>query len=189
MDMRRRVTHAASVPRYRHVVRPLVVLAVAVALIGPASTSADADGPAFHRTTPRAALVDAAGLLVIGIPAGRAWGIEGDLRALPGVDAAIAVRLAVDDDRVREAFVRIAYYASATARTRQLAISDSAPVHPGERRVVAVVLDPPAGAVAYRVRVLARVEEASEASRSDAIVASFETGAAVWPPLLSRLLP
>ena len=168
--------------------RPLV-LALVLALAGPLSMPAAADGPPFRRTTPRASLADAAGLLLIGIPAGRAWGVEGELRPLPGADAAVVVRLAVDDDRIREAFVRVAYYASATARTRQLAIADSAPVRAGERRVVAVVLDPPAGAVAYRVRVLARVEEASEASRPRAVIASFDAAASGWPPLLSRLLP
>ena len=94
-------------------------------------------------------------------PSGRAWGIQSELRALPP-EGAIAVRLSVSDDDVREAFARIAYYASATGRPRQIAIADSEAVGAGEGRVIVVPLDPPPGAVAYRVRVLARLQPGAE---------------------------
>jgi len=69
------------------------------------------------------------------------------------------VRLAVSDDAVREAFVRVAYYASASTRTRQLATADSAPVAGAGRASVAIALEPPPLAVAFRVRVLARLAD------------------------------
>jgi len=59
-------------------------LLLSVALTLAASVTADADdGPRFHRTTPRATFDEADGVVVIGIPGGRAWGIESELRALP----------------------------------------------------------------------------------------------------------
>lgn len=151
--------------------------------------AASADGPpSFRRTTPRAALADMAGVLVIGIPSSRAWGVESELRRLPGVDAAVLARIAVRDPGVDEAFLRVAYYASATARTRQLATSDSESVTAGRERVVVLRLDPPPGAVAYRVRVLARTAAEVTASEADAISAAVAFASAP-PSLLSRLVP
>lgn len=152
--------------------------------------AAAAESPPFRRTTPRASLGELAGLLLIGVPSGRAWGIESELRALPGREAAVVARLHVDDPAVREAFVRVAYYASATERTRQLAIADSPVVAAGETGIVAVVLDPPPRAVAYRVRVLARLAVGRASSTPQAIQAAFGVapGRVRWAPLLSRLL-
>src|SRR4026209_1172589 len=92
-------------------------LALALALLAVAATpvAADDDRTHFRRTTPRATLEDVSGTLTLGGPSGRAWGIESELRPLPP-ERALAVRLAVSDDEVREAFARIAYYASATGR-------------------------------------------------------------------------
>jgi hypothetical protein len=70
---------------------------------------------------------------------------------------------------VAEAFVRVAYYARADARSRQLATRDSPFVRVGEDRRITVELIPPAGAVAYRVRVLGRLVAGAARSRIDAI--------------------
>ena len=143
-------------------------LSLALVLVAVVATpaAADDDRTHFRRTTPRATLEEDAGTLTLGVPSGRAWGIESELRPLPP-ERAIAVRLAVSDDDVREAFARIAYYASATGRPRQIAIADSEAVAAGEGRVLFVPLDPPPGAVAYRVRVLARLRAGAERSSDE----------------------
>jgi hypothetical protein len=111
------------------------------------------------------------GALVIGVPGGRAWGIESDLRPVPPSGTTLLVRIGVTDAAVREAFVRVAYYGVATGRSRQLATSDSVPVSAGRRPIVAVPTDPPGGAVGYRVRVLARLVDPDGRSADDAITA------------------
>jgi len=172
-------------------VRALFIALLLVASV-PSTAYADDGGPRFHRTTPRASLETASGALVIGVPGGRAWGIETELRPLPSEGTTLFVRLTVTDDAVREAFVRVAYYASATDRTRQLAVTDSEPVEGGARALVAVALDPPAGAVAYRVRVLARLVDPSARSSDDAVAAVLRVGHGPVRPfgsLFSRLLP
>jgi hypothetical protein len=121
-----------------------------------------------RRTTPRASIGRDAGGLVVGIPRGRAWGIESALLPLDGTERVTLV-LAVDDPDVAEAFVRVAYYARADGRSRQLATRDSPFVRVGEDRRVVVDLDPPPGAVAYRVRVLGRLVGGAVLSRVDAI--------------------
>ena len=77
--------------------------------------------------------------------------------------------LEVVDPEVREAFIRIAWYDQAVGRPRQIATDDSEPATVGPSRRLAVTLDPPEGAVAYRVRILARFRGIEPASRSDAI--------------------
>jgi hypothetical protein len=133
---------------------------------------ADPGGPPgpgpFRRTTPRGSLDRDAGGLVIGIPSGRAWGIESALLPLAGT-ARVSLVLAVDDPDVSEAFVRVAYYARADARTRQLATRDSPFLRVGEDRRIVIELDSPPGAVAYRVRVLGRLVATAVLSRVDAI--------------------
>src|SRR5207247_8580790 len=121
----------------------------------------------------------------------RAWGIESELRPLPA-EGALAVRLVVADDQVREAFVRVAYYASATGRSRQIGVVDSQAVVPGEGRLLFVTLDPPVGAVAYRVRVLARLRAGSERSQDEAIrarVGLIDPAATRFGSEFLRLLP
>src|SRR6266496_3879375 len=126
----------------RWTILPLLVVFLAV-FTAPALGD---DGPTrFRRTTPRASLEEAAGTFALGVPSGRAWGIESELRPLPA-ERALAVRLVVADDEVREAFARVAYYASATGRPRQIAIVDSEAVAAGEGRLLFVALDPPPGA-------------------------------------------
>lgn len=166
-----------------------LVLVLLAAVAAPAA--ADDDRPHFRRTTPRASLDEDAGNFTLGVPSGRAWGIESELRPLPP-EGALAVRLSVSDNDVREAFARVAYYASAKGRPRQIAVADSEAVGAGEGRVLFVPLDPPAGAVAYRVRILARLRPGADRSRDDAIrarVALIDRTATRFGSLFSRLLP
>ncbi|HEV8229204.1 MAG TPA: hypothetical protein VGQ86_04525 [Candidatus Limnocylindria bacterium] len=168
---------------------PLLALALLAVVAMP--VAADDDRSHFRRTTPRAVLQNDGGTLVLGVPAGRAWGIESELRPIPA-EAALAVRLVVDHGDVREAFVRVAYYARATGRPRQIAVADSETVPSGDGRLLLVPLDPPAGAVAYRVRVLARLRADAPRSRDDAVrarVSVIDRDATRWGSLFSRLLP
>lgn len=150
---------------------PIVIACLALAMLHAGTANADDGDDRFRRTTPRAALDSADGALVIGVPGGRAWGIESDLRPLPPSDTTLIVRLGVSDATVREAFVRVAYYAVATGRSRQLATTDSAPVAFGERLTVSVPIEAPRGAVSYRVRVLARLVDPGGRSADDAVTA------------------
>ena len=185
--------------------RPLliVLLVVAAAIAASLPASADpprpvgpadhGDGGSFRRTTPRASLGTSGGELVLGIPASRAWGIESGLRPLPppGAGSVISVVLAVSDPDVTGAFVRIAYYSRGDARSRQIAIQDSAVVRAGDGARLTVLLDPPAGAVAYRLRVLGRLAAGSAVSQADAIRARWVGGALQRPrerPAFTRLL-
>ncbi len=170
--------------------RTLSLALILLALVA-APAAADDDRTHFRRTTPRASLEEAAGTFTLGVPSGRAWGIESELRPLPQ-ERALAVRLSVTDDEVREAFARVAYYASATGRPRQIAVADSEAVAAGEGRLVFIALDPPPGAVAYRVRVLARLRAGAERSDDDAIrarVTVIDRAATRFGSLFSRLLP
>jgi len=171
--------------------RTLALTLVLLSVIVVPAAADDDPPPHFRRTTPRASLEEDAGSITLGVPSGRAWGIESELRALPP-EGALAVRLSVSDDDVREAFARIAYYARASGRPRQIAVADSDAVGAGEGRVLFVPLDPPPGAVAYRVRVLARLRPGAERSRDDAIharVTSIDRAATRFGSLFSRLLP
>jgi len=171
--------------------RSAFALAVVLLAVVAAPAAGDDDRTRFRRTTPRASLEEAAGTFTLGVPAGRAWGIESALRPLPP-ERALAVRLSVSDDDVREAFARVAYYASAAGRSRQIAIADSEAVAAGESRLLLLALDPPPGAVAYRIRVLARLRAGAERSRDDAIqarVTLIDRAATRFGSLFSRLLP
>lgn len=148
--------------------RRSLVLSLALLILA-ASPAAAEDGWRFRRTTPRAALEEAADRLAFGVPSGRAWGIESALRRLPVRARAVSLVLAVTDPSVREAFVRVAYYARADVRSRQIAVSDSIHITPGDPLRVTVELAPPEDAVAYRVRVLARLVPGTLASAADAI--------------------
>lgn len=153
--------------RYGARVRRSVLLLVPAVLIVFGSPVLADTGP-FRRTTPRASFDRDADGLVVGIPGGRAWGIESGLEPLAGAGA-LRLVLAVDDPDVAEAFVRVAYYAYGDARSRQLATQDSAFVRVGEDRRIVIDLAPPPGAVAYRVRVLGRLVAGAPLSRNDAI--------------------
>jgi hypothetical protein len=172
-------------------VRVLLLISFCLLALGDIASADDGD-PRFRRTTPRGALSTEDGALLIGVPGGRAWGIESELLPVPASPTTIVARLRVSDASVREAFVRVAYYASASARTRQIATVDSAPASMGERAVVALALEPPPGAVAYRVRVLARLSDPASISANDAITATLRlarAGARPLGALYSTLLP
>jgi len=164
--------------RYGPAVRLFLLLVPLGMVLGAAVASADpGDIGHFRRTTPRASFDRDAGGLVLGIPSGRAWGIESGLEPLDGATQ-LRLVLAVDDPEVAEAFVRIAYYARGDARSRQLATEDSPFVRVGEDRRIVIDLVPPRGAVAYRLRVLGRLIAGATRSRSDAIHARSDSPAA-----------
>jgi hypothetical protein len=168
--------------------RRLCALGIALSVVALASPAHADDGGPFRLTTPRGSLAAGDDALVVGIPDGRAWGAESALRPLPFPSAELVVRIVVSDEAVREAFVRVAYYASAAGRTRQLAIADSAPVAAGRPETVAVPIDPPRGAVAYRVRVLARLRDGPARSADGAVTAVIRLALRPAGSLASRLL-
>ena len=134
------------------------------------ATSASAEGgPPYHRTTPRGSFGQAGPELVVGVPGGRAWGVESALTLVPDQPGAFGATIQVSDAEVREAFIRVAWYDRATGRPRQFALSDARFVRAGETATLTVALDPPAGAVAYRVRVLARLRTPQALSTPDAV--------------------
>ncbi|HVR88885.1 MAG TPA: hypothetical protein VHG53_04990 [Candidatus Limnocylindria bacterium] len=83
----------------------------------------------------------------------------------------------MSDPDITGAFVRIAYSARGDARSRQLAIPDWALVRAGDGARLTLVLDPPAGAVADRGRVLGRLAAGTPVSRIDAIHVRWVGGA------------
>ena len=167
----------------------LVALAVVITLAAAMPAAAD-DGLGFRRTTPRAPLRIAAEELVFGVPAGRAWGLESRLVRIGREGATVAIDLAVSDPAISEGFVRVAWYARDEGRPRQIAIEDAPAVLAGIERRIVVRLAPPEDAVAFRVRVLARVSEGAAASSDDALTVSrVRLDTADRPrPALTRLL-
>lgn len=142
---------------------------MALTLAGSAGPAAADDEPRFRRTTPRADLTASPGLVELGIPGGRAWGLESELLRAPRHAGRVTLTLAVVDPSVREAFVRIAWYARLDRPSRQIAIDDSDPVAFGREQVIRVDLDPPEGARGYRIRVLGRLHQGASASPAGAI--------------------
>jgi hypothetical protein len=166
-----------------------VLVGVVVTLLLALTASADG-GPPYRRTTPRGSFGADGPELVIGVPGGRAWGIESALIPVPQGPTAFRATLEVSDPEVREAFVRVAWYDRAIGRPRQFALTDARFIRAGETATVEVALDPPAGAVAYRLRVLARLRAPEALSASDAIRAMF-SAAFPWRAAIprTRLLP
>lgn len=165
----------------------VVSLCVALLLLAPLSASAE-DGTTFRRTTPRAPLRVSVDELVFGIPSGRAWGLESRLIRV-GPHASVALDLGVRDEEVREAFVRIAWYDRDEGRPRQIHIEDAPVVLPGVERRVVMQLQAPEGAIAFRIRILARVTPGTPASPEDALaVARVRVDRSIRPrPALTRL--
>src|SRR5712691_6704990 len=147
-------------------VAPAAAFLVALALAAPALADGD---PVFRRTTPRGSFGREGGELLVGVPGGRAWGIESELRPLPAGETALRAIIEVRDPAVREAFIRIAWYDRVSRRPRQFALTDARLVRAGETSDLEIPLDPPAGAVAYRLRVLARLH-APDAISADAAI-------------------
>src|SRR5437773_9055575 len=145
------------------------------------AVSASAEGgPPYRRTTPRGSFGTDGPELVVGVPGGRAWGIESALIPVPDERTAFRATVEVSDPEVREAFVRVAWYDRANGRPRQFALTDARFVRAGETATVEVALDPPPGAVAYRLRVLARLRAPEALSAPDAIRVSFSRPFS-WP--------
>jgi hypothetical protein len=126
-------------------------------------------GPPYRRTTPRGSFGTDGPELVVGVPGGRAWGIESALIPVPDERTALRATVEVSDPDIREAFVRVAWYDKATGRPRQFAITDARYVRAGETATLEIALDPPPGAVAYRLRVLARLHTPEAVSAADAV--------------------
>ena len=142
----------------------------AFGILAALAISANADGgPPYRRTTPRGSFGTDGPELVVGVPGGRAWGIESALIPVPEERTGLRATIEVSDPGIREAFVRVAWYDRATGRPRQFALTDARYVRAGETATLALALDPPPGAVAYRVRVLARLREPEALSANDAI--------------------
>ena len=132
--------------------------------------SASADGgPPYRRTTPRGSFGENGAELLVGVPGGRAWGIESALIPVPDQRSGFRATIEVSDPDVREAFIRVAWYDRAAGRPKQFALTDAVFVRAGETTTLEVALDPPAGAVAYRVRVLARLRTPEALSAPDAV--------------------
>ncbi len=126
----------------------------------------------------------------MGVPGGRAWGIESALIPVPDQRTGFRARVEVSDPEVREAFIRVAWYDRATGRPKQFALTDARFVRAGETTTLELALDPPAGAVAYRVRVLARLRTPQALSAPDAVRITFSPPflrPVAFPP--TRLLP
>ena len=138
-----------------------------LSLLSSVAASAE-DGTTFRRTTPRAPLQVTAGELRFGIPSGRAWGLESRLIRV-GTGASVALDLGVGDELIREAFVRIAWYERDEGRPRQMLTEDAPFVLAGVQRRVVMHLEPPEGAIAFRIRVLARVTTGTPASREGGV--------------------
>jgi hypothetical protein len=151
-------------------VRRLLALAVCALTFALLAVQAAAeDDPRFRRTTPRGSFGREGPALLVGVPGGRAWGIESELRIVPADRAAFTAAIEVRDPEVREAFVRVAWYDRAIGRPRQFALADATAVRAGETAILEIALDPPPGAVAYRVRVLARLRAPGLLSDQDAV--------------------
>ncbi len=167
-------------------------LAAALALLLIAVPASADDGWGFRLTTPRGEIVDDGEELLVAIPGGRAWGIASGLQRLPDAGTTISVDIELRDVSVREAFLRIAYYARVTGRPRQVDVADSPLVRSGERARVEVRIDPPDGAVAYRARVLGRLLSGAERSSAGGIAVRdlLVEGASPSPgPRRTRLIP
>jgi hypothetical protein len=162
-------------------------LVVAAALAMQASAEG---GPPYRRTTPRGSFGVDGPELVVGVPGGRAWGIESALLPVPDQRAGFHATVEVRDAEVREAFIRVAWYDRATGRPRQFALTDARYVRAGETATLEIALDPPPLAVAYRVRVLARLRTPQALSAPDAVKVRLSAPflqPAGFPP--TRLLP
>jgi hypothetical protein len=171
--------------------KAIASLLCALVVVAALSLLASADGgPPYRRTTPRGSFGENGAELLIGVPGGRAWGIESALISVPNQHTGFRATLEVRDPEIREAFVRVAWYDRATGRPKQFALTDAAFVRAGETTTLEVALDPPVGAVAYRVRVLARLRTPEALSAADAIRAYLSEPYRVAPEIpATRLLP
>jgi hypothetical protein len=166
-------------------------LLCAIGIAAALAVAASADGgPPYRRTTPRGSFGADGPELVVGVPGGRAWGIESALTPVPEERMALRATVEVSDPLIREAFIRVAWYDKATGRPRQFALTDARYVRAGETTTLEVALDPPPGAVAYRLRVLARLHTDDGLSADDAIRVDLSAPYRIAPGIpATRLLP
>jgi hypothetical protein len=171
--------------------RTFAILLCALGVLGALTVGANAEGgPPYRRTTPRGSFGVVGPELVVGVPGGRAWGIESALILVPADRTAFRAEIEVSDPQVREAFVRVAWYDRATGRPRQFALTDARYVRAGQTVTLEVMLDPPPGAVAYRLRVLARLGAPDAVSASDAIRVELSAPYRIASEIpVTRLLP
>ena len=163
--------------------------ALGIAAVLAIAASADG-GPPYRRTTPRGSFGEAGAELLVGVPGGRAWGIESALIPVPDQRSGFRATVEVRDPEVREAFIRVAWYDRATGRPKQFALTDAAFVRAAQTATFEVALDPPTGAVAYRVRVLARLRTPEALSAADAIRVTVSAPYSVALEIpTTRLLP
>ena len=170
--------------------RVIASLLCTVAALTGLALAASADGPPFRRTTPRGTFGTDGPELVVGVPGGRAWGIESALIPVPDQRSGFRATIEVSDPEIREAFVRVAWYDRAVSRPRQFALSDARFVRAQETATLEIALYPPPGAVAYRVRVLARLRRPEAFSTADAVRVTLSAPSVLparVPPV--RLLP
>lgn len=170
-----------TVCRMRRALQAILLACAASVLAGTASAD---DGWGWRRTTPRGELSEDGDDLLIAIPGGRAWGLQSAMRALPAAGTVLSTEVEVRDPRVREVFLRVAYYGRtrAGARPRQISVTDSEPVHPGDTALLSIAVDPPVGATAYRVRILGRLAAGHTRSGPDGIRASAPAPPRATPP-------
>jgi hypothetical protein len=171
--------------------RALAILLWTLGVLGALAGAANAEGgPPYRRTTPRGSFGMVGPELVVGVPGGRAWGIESALIPVPEQRTAFRAAIEVSDPQVREAFVRVAWYDRATGRPKQFALTDARYVRAGETATLEVALDPPPGAVAYRLRVLARLSAGDAVSAADAIRVDVSAPYRIASEIpVTRLLP
>ena len=171
--------------------KPIAGLLCALGIAAVLASAASAEGgPPYRRTTPRGSFGADGAELVVGVPGGRAWGIESALIPVPDERMGFHVTIGVGDPEIREAFVRVAWYDRATGRPRQFALTDARYVRSGETATLDLALDPPPGAVAYRLRVLARLREPEALSATDAIRVSVSAPYRLASGIpVTRLLP
>ena len=166
-----------------------LLCALLVAVVLSVVVSGDG-GPPYRRTTPRGSFGTDGPELVVGVPGGRAWGIESALIPVPDRRTALRATIEVSDPEIREAFVRVAWYDKATGRPRQFALTDARYVRAGETATFEIALDPPPGAVAYRVRVLARLHTPDALSTADAVRVDLSAPSRIASEIpVTRLLP
>ena len=181
-------SRASYVSRVSKLVAGSLAGIVAAAVLAFAA-SADG-GPPYRRTTPRGSFGENGAELLVGVPGGRAWGIESALIPVPDERSGFRATVEVRDAEVREAFIRVAWYDRATGRPKQFALTDARYVRAGETATFEVALDAPPGAVAYRLRVLARLRGADALSAADAVRIELSAPYRVAPEIPStRLLP
>jgi len=123
----------------------------------------------FRRFGRDAAFARARGAIHLSPRGPRYAGMQSALRPLPTDPSEVRLTIEVHDPLVRDASVRVAYYALASGRPRQRSVVTAPPVFAGRRTRLAVPLSPPGDVVAFRLRVLGRLVPGATAAAPDAV--------------------